>query len=108
MTKEQIEWLQNLQPFKTVEDIPDIPKASTDEEQQLIIDCLVRCGAIPKKDLIKGQLYLGSCRNSSQATWNGNEFEYTRYKWGSAYKDSIKHFEDDMIYDIFIPFNKIN
>ena len=108
MTEEQIEWLKNLEPFKTSEDIPSIPRASTEEEQQLIIDCLVRCGAIPKKDLIKGQRYLGSCRNNSEAIWNGECFDYQRTKFGYTYWTTIKHFEDECYFDVFIPIKKLN
>ena len=46
---------------------------------------------------------MGSCRNSSEATWNGTVFIYERYKFGSYYNDEINHFEDDDGYDLFVP-----
>ncbi len=93
--------------FETIEDIPDIPVVKTQREHDLLCEELIECGAIPKKDLEKGATYEGSCRNSSTATWNGEEFKYNRTKWGFTYLDTIKHFEDDMYYDVFIPLHKI-
>lgn len=58
---------------------------------------------ISKNDLVIGEKYFGICRNSSYATWNGNKFEYERYKMGMTYTDAINHFEDDNGYDVFIP-----
>lgn len=58
---------------------------------------------IPKNKLIIGEEYCGICRNSSKAIWNGEEFEYKRYKLGSYYTDYINHYEDDDGYDLFVP-----
>ena len=60
-------------------------------------------GGIPKAELIPGATYLGRCRNATEAIWNGNQFEYNRYKFGEWFKDTINHFEDDDGYDVFIP-----
>lgn len=62
-----------------------------------------QCYVIPKKELIVGEEYSGYCRNSDKARWNGKEFEYERYKFGSYYTDTINHFEDDDGFDLFIP-----
>lgn len=62
---------------------------------------------IPKKDLVVGKKYSGICRNTSEAVWNGKEFEYKRYKFGFIYDDTINHYEDDDGYDVFVPFEKI-
>ena len=59
------------------------------------------------RDLIIGKEYLGSCRNSERAIWNGKCFEYERYKWGTTYIDEINHFEDDDGYDLFVPIKEI-
>ena len=66
---------------------------------------IIRCGAIPKKDLIPGRTYLGECRNASKAVWDGEKFTYTRVKFGFSYKESILDFEDDPGdgYDVFMP-----
>lgn len=98
-------YFKNLTPFKSIEDIPDfIPKFKDNKsDYQYVIDNLIRCGAIPKKDLIVGKTYLGSCRNSNEAIWNGVDFEYTRYKFGTSYVEHINHFEDDDGFDLFIP-----
>lgn len=58
---------------------------------------------IAKKDLIVGAKYSGYCRNASEATWTGTCFEYTRYKFGDSYTETIKHPEDDSVHDVFIP-----
>lgn len=68
-----------------------------------ICEKLIEKGAIPKKDLVVGTTYTGVCRNSDEATWLGDKFEYTRYKFGAYYKDTINHFEDDDGYDLFVP-----
>lgn len=62
---------------------------------------------IAKKDLVIGQKYCGICRNSYEAIWNGEKFEYKRYKFGFFYDDTINHYEDDDGYDVFVPFEKI-
>ena len=69
----------------------------------LICEKLIEKGAIPKKDLVVGTTYIGVCRNSDEATWLGDKFEYIRYKFGTQYKDTINHFEDDDGYDLFVP-----
>lgn len=109
LTAQQIERFQNMEPFLHIDDIPDIPPVDDEKEYQTyIINNLIRCGAIPKKDLIVGKTYLGTCRNSYKATWNGKEFEYVRYKWGTHYDDTIPHFEDELHSDVFVPLSQIN
>lgn len=93
----------NLEEFKDVDDIPDIPGCTKEELDNIIIPSLYRCGAIPKKDLIIGETYLGSCRNSYEAKWNGTYFLIKRNKFGTYYNDKINHFEDDDGFDLFIP-----
>lgn len=96
------EYFENLQPFKSIDDIPDIPRI-TETDHKIIVENLIRCGAIPKSELIIGKSYLGNCRNTNLAVWNGKEFVYERYKFGTKYLDRINHFEDDDGYDLFIP-----
>lgn len=103
MEKKIVEFFRNLQPFEDEHNIPDIPKVSSEIYTQEIIPNLIRCGAIPKSQLIEGKTYIGSCRNTSKAVWNGSCFEYDRYKFGTTYLDHINHFEDDDGYDLFIP-----
>jgi hypothetical protein len=69
----------------------------------LIVPKLIECGAIPKKDLIIGRRYLGSCRNTDCGMWNGFCFKYDRYKFGVYHRDEINHFEDDDGHDLFVP-----
>ena len=62
---------------------------------------------IPKSELVVGQEYPGHCRNASKATWNGKVFQYMRRKFGSEFLESIKHYEDDDGYDVFVPIKEI-
>lgn len=58
---------------------------------------------IKKEDLIIDTWYEGDCRNSSFAKWNGNVFEYVRYKMGHTYIDDVKCVEEAHDWeDIFI------
>lgn len=106
LEKNQLEWFKKLEPFENEHSIPDIPKVYEVNKQDYI-DSLVRCGAIPKSKLVVGATYVGTCRNSSKAIWNGKEFEYDRYKWGYVYKDTIPHFEDELEFDVFIPIKQL-
>lgn len=104
MNQKQIDFFNNLKPFKTVNDIPDLPYTQDSEEyKNIVCKNLIRCGAISKKELIIGKTYQGSCRNSEFAVWNGKKFVYSRCKFGDWFEDQIPHFEDEMMYDVFIP-----
>ena len=98
-----VDFFNKLQPFKSIDNIPDIPITDEDTYNNVIIPNLIRCGAIPKDNLIKGKTYLGSCRNASEAVWMGNQFEYIRHKFGTTYKETINHFQDDDGSDLFVP-----
>lgn len=92
-----------MEPF-TEEFIPTVPKMENPKDyKEYVIKNYIRCGAIPKKDLIVGKTYLGNCRNASEAIWNGNVFVYKRNKFGIIYEEKINHFEDDDGYDLFVP-----
>lgn len=98
------EYYMNLQPFDGDPDkIPDLPNLPIDFLRSKVWPYLIKAGAIPKKDLIVGKKYLGSCRNSSWATWDGKEFIYTRTKFGQSWEETINHFQDDDGSDVFIP-----
>lgn len=49
---------------------------------------------IKKEDLIKDQDYYCSARNFTIGTWNGEEFEYTRNKFGQTFTDTELHWDD--------------
>ena len=101
--KERVEEFKIMKPFKNLYDIPDIPQVDEKTHKEIIIPNLIRCGAIPKKDLIIGKTYIGECRNASEAVWNGHTFVYERYKFGDTFDEEINHFEDDDGYDLFVP-----
>jgi len=50
---------------------------------------------IPKELLIKGVEYRCNARNFIYGTWNGEEFEYMRYKFCESFPDTEKHWDDD-------------
>jgi hypothetical protein len=58
---------------------------------------------IARKDLKHGAYYKGSCRNASEARWNGdyNKFVYWRTKFGQTFLEEICHPDDDQVYDVF-------
>ena len=96
--------LQEMKPFTDIDDIPTVPKMETPEDyKEYVVKNYIRCGAIPKKDLVVGKTYLGDCRNASEAIWNGKVFIYKRNKFGFIYDEEINHFEDDNGYDLFVP-----
>lgn len=41
--------------------------------------------------------------NATEAIWQGEYFEYIAKDCGQTYLEKIKHFEDECIYDVFIP-----
>lgn len=101
--KAVFEYWKNRVPFLDEDDIPDIPKVDKEKYEEIIIPNIIRCGGIPKEDLVVGKTYVGSCRNASEATWNGEKFTYMRTKFGYTYPEDINHFQDDDGYDLFVP-----
>lgn len=57
--------------------------------------------AMPRHYLVKGNYYIGICRNASVARWDGEQFWYWRLKWGKVFLESIKHRDDDGVFDVF-------
>ena len=98
-----LEMWKTHEPFVNEDSIPDIPVVSKEDYVNIIIPNIIRCGGIPKSELVIGKRYVGSCRNASEATWNGKTFTYKRYKFGRTFFEDINHFEDDDGYDLFIP-----
>lgn len=64
---------------------------------------------IPKNQLKHGVYYRGRCRNATVARWNGEnqKFYYWRNKFGHTYVESIRHIEDDNVFDAFKAFEEI-
>lgn len=105
--KAREEYWNNMSPFNSIEDIPSLPRVTKDEWNNFYIPHLIRCGAIPKNELIKGCTYIGTCRNADKAVWNGEKFVYKRTKFNMTFDELINHFEDDDGYDLFVPLTKI-
>ena len=98
-----IKWLEEMEPFNNEDDIPEPPVMEKELYDKYVIPNFIRCGAIPKDKLIVGKTYIGSCRNASEAIWNGKVFTYKRTKFGFTYDEDINHFQDDDGYDVFVP-----
>ena len=107
LDKINAEIFEKLKPFKTIDDIPDIPKAKEETYNKYIIPNLIRCAAIPTDKLVVGKWYIGTCRNASKAVWNGDRFTYKRTKFGYTYDEDINHFQDDNGFDLFVPLKEL-
>lgn len=106
---QSIKLFMNLEPFRCTDDIPDVPHfKEADVYNEIVVTNLKRCGAISKDDLEIGAEYMGSCRNTDKALWTGEKFIYQRNKFGNTYTESIEHFEDNTIFDVFVPIKKVN
>jgi hypothetical protein len=92
-----------------VDDIPDVPIVPTEIYEDIIIPNIIRCGGIPKLQLKPHTRYLGSCRNTTEAEWTGENFIYCRHKFGTEFMDDVDHFEDgaETEADVFVPIKEI-
>ena len=97
------EYWKNLPKFNTPMDVPELPRVDIQEWKDYYVPKLIESGAIPKKDLVEGQYYIGEHRNAEVAKWNGKEFVYMRTKFQSVYEDTCNHFEDDDGFALFVP-----
>ena len=105
--KQRIERFETMESFNTIDEIPDIPiLENKDDYQEIVVKNLIRCGAIPLDQLEVGARYEGTCRNASEAVWNGRQFEYKRYKFGDWMDARINHFQEDDGNDLFVPLRK--
>lgn len=98
-----LKYWKTRNPFKDENDIGSIPIVSAKDYNNIIMPNIIRCGGIPKDELIIGKIYIGDCRNATEAIWDGKVFKYMRTKFGSTYEEEINHFEDDDGYDVFVP-----
>lgn len=62
---------------------------------------------IPKDQLEVGARYVGTCRNATDALWNGKVFLYTRHKFGHTFQEEIECPEDDRGFDVFFAQEKL-
>ena len=108
LKQQRIERFETMEPFNTIDDIPDIPiMENNDYYQEIVVKNLIRCGAIPIDKLEIGARYEGTCRNASEAVWNGRRFEYKHYKFGDWMDARINHFQEDDGNDLFVPLRKL-
>lgn len=59
---------------------------------------------VAKEDLIIGQTYFCKARNFAFGTWNGENFDYMRTKFGSTFPDTEKHWDDGAPHGTVKPF----
>lgn len=104
----QKENFANIKPFNKIEDIPNLPVVDKEEWDNYYVPILISKGAIPKKDLIDGQWYIGDHRRCKIAKWDANKnvFVYVREKFGQKYLDTCNHFQDDDGFALFVPIKK--
>jgi len=97
-------WENELGKFIEPDDVPELPRVDEQEWKEFYIPKLIEAGAIPKKDLIDGQIYIGEHRNAKIQRWNAekNKFDHMRYKFGWM-EDDCNHFEDDDGFALFVP-----
>jgi hypothetical protein len=64
---------------------------------------------IEKYKLVKGAYYIGTCRNTNIAMWNGNKFIFIKYFFTDPYIESVDYYGDvkDQNIDGFIPIKGI-
>jgi len=97
------EYWENLPKINTPKDVPDLPRVDIQEWRDYYVPKLIEAGAIPKKDLVINQFYIGEHRNAQVAKWNGDKFVYMRTKFQNVYEDTCNHFEDDDGFALFVP-----
>lgn len=94
---------ENLPKFEHPNDVPELPTVDVKNWKEFYVPKLIEAGAIPKKDLVIGQVYIGEHRRATVARWTGEEFVYNRTKFNWVYEDVCNHFEDDDGYALFVP-----
>ncbi len=62
---------------------------------------------LPKARLKAGAYYVGICRNATVARWNGQVFYHWRQKFGVQFIETIKHREDDDVFDVFDAWRRV-
>ena len=104
-----IKYWNELKPFETPADVPNIPRVDEKEYKEFYVPRLIAAGAIPKTDLMDGQFYFGDYRNANVGKWlaEKNVFEHWRYKFGFRI-DECNHFEDDDGFALFVPIRLAN
>ena len=83
--------------------INDIPCCKNKKEEEFVQNTLIKHGAIPLQNMNIGETYIGFCRNSSEAIWQGDHFIYQRTKFGITFPEKINHFQNDNGFDVFVP-----
>lgn len=103
MLEHVIQGFKNMNIFKDVDNIPDIPRVDEKTYEEIIVPNLIRCGALPKSELQTGKVYEGKSRNTNQAMWVVDHFVYKKHQFGMEFYEKMNHFEDDDGYDVFVP-----
>jgi len=101
----EIEAWINLKPFIDIWDVPNIPQVTNKLYKEFYLPRLIEAGAIPKRNMVDGQVYIGRHRRCVAGKWNASiqKFLYNREKWGGTITDDCNHFEDDNGFALFVP-----
>lgn len=100
--------IPQIEKFNCVDDIPEFPRCSSEEERLQKIEDYLNCGAIAKEDLIPGAWYVGQSRSTNIAQWFPRSgFHFPRYKMSGSYVDNIPHFFDNVDTDVFVPIRMV-
>lgn len=94
---------ENHKTFQLDDNDIEFPLINNPELRKWMENKFIELSALPKDKLEIGKYYYGASRNTDEAMWNGNTFEYEVHKFGFTYKDNINHFQDDDGYDVFVP-----
>jgi hypothetical protein len=108
INKQILNWSKYLDmKFNTVDEDGEwyinVPRCQNTEEEKFVQNELIKRGAIPLNQLEIGKTYIGSCRNASEAVWQGEKFIYQRHKFGFTFPEEINHFQNDNGFDVFVP-----
>lgn len=68
-----IDHWNNLKPFKTPNDVPNIPVVDHTKYHEFFVPRLIAAGAIPKTELIDNQVYIGEHRRCNVAIWDAKK-----------------------------------
>jgi hypothetical protein len=63
---------------------------------------------IPRNQLEKGKWYYCEARNFEYGCWNGEKFDYMRFKFGRVFPDTELYYDDHPRYGTVKPFYEVD
>lgn len=77
-----------------------LPRGEIDRK---VLQIVYSRGMLRLEQLKTGHIYIGKCRGSYMAQWNGENFIIARWEMTNWILEDVPHPEHDMRYDIFVP-----